>query len=146
MLSAIVLNTGSPHDLAALLAALVPAAVEGLVREVLVAGEAGPGVAALCEDAGAVLLPGGLPAAVSQARQDRLLIAPSTFMPAETWVRSLGEHLARGGRDAVISGFQGRRFWGAEKGHYAVMASRSTALNVADLKGLRRRLTAPARL
>ena len=86
MITVIVPAHDSAEPLAGLLAALVPAAVEGLVREVIVAdGDADPATAALCEDAGAILLRGSIAAAAAVAKGNWLLIlAPEIRFPSRS--------------------------------------------------------------
>jgi glycosyltransferase involved in cell wall biosynthesis len=94
MLSAIIPTLNSEDDLQVLLAALVPAAVDGLVREVICA-DAGSSdaTAVICEDAGAKLILGGLVAAAKTARNDRLLILPADLRLAPGWEEGLGRKL-----------------------------------------------------
>ena len=63
-----------------LLGDLAPAAVDGLIREVLVAdnGSDDP-TAVFCDDAGVDLVQGGVVAAAGQAKSNWLLILPSDF-------------------------------------------------------------------
>jgi len=88
-----------------MLADLVPAAVQGLVRDVLLAGPAQEGaVAALCEDAG-VVVAGDLRAAAGQARSDTILVLPGNLRLAPGWETALREHLAAApANDAVLFG------------------------------------------
>ncbi|PXA75769.1 cell wall biosynthesis glycosyltransferase, partial [Caulobacter sp. D4A] len=53
ILPAVAPGPASVHVLAQLLAHLVPAAVDGLVKEVVIAGPVEPGLDALIEDSGA---------------------------------------------------------------------------------------------
>ncbi|WP_304186525.1 glycosyltransferase [Phenylobacterium aquaticum] len=94
MLSAIIPTFNSQDDLQVLLAALVPAAVDGLVREVICA-DAGStdATAVICEDAGAKLIAGGLVAAAKAARNERLLILPADLRLAPGWEEGLGRKL-----------------------------------------------------
>lgn len=77
MLSVITCPDGGAPGLAALLSDLVPAAVSGLVRDVLVLdpGLSDADLQALCEAAGAVPVRGGPGVAVRQARSDLILLA-----------------------------------------------------------------------
>jgi glycosyltransferase involved in cell wall biosynthesis len=94
MLSAIIPTLNSEDDLQVLLAALVPAAVDGLVREVICAdGGSTDATAVLCEDAGAKLIGGGLVAAARSARNNRLLILPADLRLAPGWEEGLGRKL-----------------------------------------------------
>ena len=102
MISAIILTGGSERDLASILSALVPAAVDGLVRQVLVVsnGES-PAVAAICEDAGASLAP-DLSAAASSARADILLVLPENLRLRPGWHESVRRHLEGEGGRALV--------------------------------------------
>lgn len=94
MLSAIIPTLNSEEDLQVLLAALVPAAVDGLVREVICAdGGSTDATGVICEDAGAKLIAGGLVAAAQAARNDRLLILPADLRLAPGWEEGLGRKL-----------------------------------------------------
>lgn len=95
MLSAIIPTLNSEEDLQVLLAALVPAAVDGLVREVICAdGGSTDATGVICEDAGAKMVSGGLVAAAQAARNDRLLILPADLRLAPGWEEGLGRKLA----------------------------------------------------
>ena len=133
---------GDSDRLAGLLAALTSAAVEGLVREVLIACD-GPValLQALCDETGAECV-ADLPAAVSRAKSDLLLVAPPEFRPAEGWVERLTDHLREGGREAVLTGQGGRLF---KRGPEAILIGRSEAASKSQVAGLRRVLGARAR-
>ena len=77
MLSVITKPEGEAAALTGLLSDLVPAAVKGLVRDVLVLdpGNQDDDLAVLCEASGARRISGGLGVAVRQARSDLLLLA-----------------------------------------------------------------------
>lgn len=103
MITVIVPSRDAAEPLAGLLAALVPAAVDGLVREVIVAdGDADPATAALCEDAGATLLRGSIAAAAAVAKGNWLLIlAPDMLFPSR-WIEIVADHSARATRPALL--------------------------------------------
>lgn len=107
MLSALIPTSDSQDDLALLLAALVPAAVEGLVREVICA-DAGStdATAALCEDAGARLIQGGLVAAAAQARSDWLLILPVDLRLVGGWDDAVARRLSGSPARLKVSGMK----------------------------------------
>jgi hypothetical protein len=93
MISVILTASDYAKALARLLTALVPAAAEGLVREVAVIGAAGAS-AALADDAGADLFE-DLGAAMARARGPWLAGLPLTAMLAPDWMEVLAVHLAR---------------------------------------------------
>lgn len=103
MISVIVPTRDSGEALAGLLASLVPAAVDGLVRDVVVA-DAGStdATAALCEDAGATLVYGTIAAAVAVARGDWLLIAPPEMRFPPRWIETLADHVGREREPALL--------------------------------------------
>ena len=80
MFSVIIPALNQFDDLQSLLGDLTPAAVDGLIREVLVAdqGSEDP-TAVFCEDAGVDLVQGGLVATGQAAKSDWLLVLPVTF-------------------------------------------------------------------
>lgn len=102
MISAIVLAGRSERDLASMLAALVPAAVDGLVRQVaVVSGEPSQAVTELCEDAGATIVL-DLASAAAGARADLLLVVPEDLRLRPGWDESVRRHLeGQGGRALV---------------------------------------------
>jgi hypothetical protein len=103
MLSVIVVP-GDPAKLPGLLAALTEAAVEGLVRDVmLMAGEHPAVLDALCEATGAKLAPDWAQA-VQSARSDWLLVAPPDLRLKDGWVERLGLHLRDGVGEARLVG------------------------------------------
>ncbi|OXE35007.1 MAG: hypothetical protein CGW95_16530 [Phenylobacterium zucineum] len=66
--------------LQSLLSDLAPAAVDGLIREVLIAdGGSNDPTAVFCEDAGVDLVQGGLVAAAQRAKSAWLLVLPANF-------------------------------------------------------------------
>lgn len=144
MLSVILIARSSTPELGLAMAALVPGAVQGLVHQVVVADPAGgPEMAELCEDAGAVLVIGGLPEALTMARRDVILAAPTILRWPEDGLRRLSQALARGVREGVVRGegegglrglFQARP--------YGVVASRARfeAAASGGLAGVRRKL------
>ena len=102
MISVIVPTAESERDLAALLSVLVPAAVDGLVREVMVV-DAGPSraTAAICEDAGADVL-AGFADALRRARGDYVLALPASLRLRPGWDESVRRHLEDGGGAALL--------------------------------------------
>jgi hypothetical protein len=145
VLSVVILASDSAADAAALMRALVPAAVDGLVRDLVVA-QTGPGddLTDLCEAAGAALVRGGLAEAASLAKRDLVLVVPSGLRLPDMWMRRLGETLTRGVRAAVVAGEAERGLLAALKPRpYGLVAPREeiAALGAAgDLAALKRRL------
>lgn len=103
MLSVIV-TRGNPDRLAGLLAVLVAAAIEGLVRDVQLLEGADPGLLdALCDATGATTVK-DLSQAVAAARSDWLLVIPPELRLRDGWVERLGDHLRDGGGEARLKG------------------------------------------
>ena len=141
MLSVIITGVGEAAELERLLAELVPAAVDGLVRDVLLAAEPGADSAALCEDAG-VVLAGSLAAAARLARSDRVLMLPPDLRLAPGWREALAMLVKRTPRaDAVVFG-RAEGLLGRLGGRaFGVLLAREQAGgDEADLRRLRRTL------
>lgn len=138
MLTVIVEAGNSSERLPALLAQLTSAAVEGLVREVLIAGGGPPELlSVLSEETGAEVA-ANLDAAIAAARSERLLVLPASLKLRGDWLERLGGHLRSGGADALIAGVGGlllRRGYGVLIGKAAV-----GGLAHPDLKRIRRHL------
>lgn len=107
MLSVLIPTDDSAADLQALLPALVPAAVDGLIREVLAAdaGSTDPTLE-ICEDAGVRVVAGGLAAAAGAAKGEWLLVLPAGMRLPGDWAERLGAFLARGKRPALLPGLR----------------------------------------
>ena len=138
MLSVIVETAEAGDRLPALLAALTSAAVEGLVREVLISGGEPPELLA-------VLRADNLASALQAARSDRLLVVPAKIRLKRGWLELLATHLRGGGGDALLIGEGG--FFGEKP--YGVLIGRGPAVGLAhpDLKRLRGQLSRnPVRL
>lgn len=103
MLSVVITPAGGPEDLASLFARLVPAAVDGLVREVIYTGAADAIVEEICEATGARIVD-GLEAALTQAKGPWLLITPATFRPPEDWQDRAAAHAAHRSGPLKIKG------------------------------------------
>lgn len=146
----VIIDAGAAEDrLAGLLAVLTPAAVEGLVREVLVAGPAwselvADQVDALCDDTGAELA-GDLGQAIAWAKSDLLLVLPVAIRFRNGWVERLGDHLRDGGREAVLSGEKPPGLFARRPYGVIVGKAEAAALVEPDLKALRGKLGARAR-
>lgn len=125
------------------LALLTSAAVDGLVREVVIAG-GGPAdlLEVLREETGAELA-AGLAPAVAGAKADLLLVLPADFRPRLGWVEALGLHLRGGGREGLLAGEGGGLL---KRAPVAVLIGRTKAAELAhpDLNRLRRALGARA--
>jgi glycosyltransferase involved in cell wall biosynthesis len=105
MLSVIIPTHDSAADLQVLLAALVPAAMDGLVREVICAdaGSADPTLE-ICEDTGARVISGGLVAAAMAAKGEWVLLLPADIRLPGDWAEAMKAHLIRGKRPAIVRG------------------------------------------
>jgi hypothetical protein len=141
MLSVIVAAQGAEDRLAGLFAILTPAAVEGLVREVLVAGAietelVAEFVDALCQDMGAEAA-SDIGSAVERAKSEWLLVLPAAIRFRNGWVERLSDHLAAGPAGALVLG-EGRGLFSRRPA--GVLVRRDAALGQADLEGLRRKL------
>ena len=151
MLSVIVPTLNCEHDLANLLARLVPAAVDGLVAQVIaVDGGSTDATISICEDAGADVA-ATFTSAVAIARRDWILILPADLRLRGGWVEAVSGHLARGGGAALVQGErEGKgllaRFKPAPSGLLVAKAALRGAGPTLDLIGLRRKHGGRARL
>jgi hypothetical protein len=137
MLTVIVETGEAAERLPGLLAALTSAAVDGLVREVLIVGGPADLLDVLREETGAELAP-DLKGAIAVARSDRLLALPASLRLRSDWLARLGRHLREGGADALLVGEGGALSGRA----YGVLIGKTAAAGLAapDLKRLRRLL------
>ena len=103
MLSVVITPAGGPEDLASLFARLVPAAVDGLVREVIFAGLADADIGRICEATGARVA-AGLDAALGEAKGPWVLLAPATFRPPDDWQDRAAAHVAHRSGSLKIKG------------------------------------------
>ncbi|HEY3948235.1 cell wall biosynthesis glycosyltransferase [Phenylobacterium sp.] len=139
MLSVIVETAEAGDRLPALLAALTSLAVEGLVREVRIAGGGPPELLAVLREETGAELSADLAAGLVEARSDRVLVLPAKIRLRAGWLEGLARHLKGGGGDALIlgepAGFLRERPFG-------VLLPRATAASLAhpDLKRLRGKL------
>jgi len=137
MLTVIVETGEAAERLPGLLAQLTSAAVDGLVREVLIVGGPADLLDVLREETGADLAD-DLAGAIAMARSERLLFLPAALKLRSDWLASLGRHLREGGGTASLVG-EG----GALSGRgYGVLIGKAAAAALArpDLKRLRRQL------
>jgi hypothetical protein len=144
MLTVIIETGDKAHALPALLAALTPAAVSGLVRQVLVAAPEPTDLAlALCEECGADLVRGGIAEAAVRARSDRLLVLPPDIRFPPGWIENLMDHLGSGGPNGIVPGEATgglfKRLWARPSGAL-ISKGRLEGLAHPDLEGLRRHL------
>lgn len=145
MLSVLIPTRNSAQDLEALFPVLVPAAVDGVVREVIAVDSGSTDrTLEICEDAGAEVLTRGLVAAAKAARADQLLILPPSMRLRRGWEEPVLAHLMRGGGRGVMAG-EGTswldRLLG--RGDLAVLAPQRVVAAlppVRDLAELRRRI------
>ena len=141
MISVVVSTANADRDLAALLSALVPAAVDGLVREVLVA-DAGSTDAtlAICEDAGADVV-ADFAAALRRARGDDVLVLPVSLRLRPGWDESVRRHLEEGGGPALLVSREPGLLERLTGPKLAGVLTRTQSLDgVGDLAALRRRV------
>lgn len=104
MLSVIVPTLNSERDLANLLGRLVPAAVDGLVAQVIVLdGGSTDATLEISQDAGADQA-ATLPEALAIARRDWILILPVDLRLRGGWDGALGGHLTRRAGPALVLG------------------------------------------
>jgi hypothetical protein len=145
MLSVIVVATEEGERLPGILAVLTSAAVEGLVREVTIAG-GGPRdlLDVLREETGAELA-GSIGEAAKAAKSELLLIVPADYRPGPGWVEALALHLRGGGREALLAG-EGGSFLKPASGGVLIGRAKAQALAHPDLKRLRRELGRAPRL
>ena len=141
MISVVVFTANADRDLAVLLSALVPAAVDGLVREVLVV-DAGSTDAtlAICEDAGAHVV-AGFAAALRRAKGDYVLALPVALRLRPGWDESVRRHLEEGGGPALLVAREPglrERLTGPKLA--GVLARAQTLDGLADIAALRRRV------
>jgi hypothetical protein len=140
MICVILTAADDPKPLARLLTALVPAAADGLVREVAVVGADGPS-RAIADDAGADCFE-TFAEAVADARSAWLAGLPPTATLTPDWMAIVADHLARdlAAPARLVARPAGLRFGAAPEGW--LVPKRLTALAGAveqDLQRLARR-------
>lgn len=132
----VIVETGEAGDrLPALLGVLTSAAIEGLVRDVLIAGGGPPELLEVLRDETGAELATDLAEAIGVARSDWLLVLPGKIRLRNGWLDALAGHLRDGGRDALVIG-EGGALSGRS---YGVLIGKSAAGALArpDLKRLR---------
>jgi hypothetical protein len=136
MLSVIVETADAGDRLPALLSALTSAAVDGLVREVLIAGGGPPELLAVLREETGAELADDLAVGIAASRSDRLLVLPARIRLRPGWLEALGRHLREGGGDAVVVGEGGGLL---RETVFGVVVGRAAAAGLAhpDLKRLR---------
>jgi len=138
MLSVIVETAEAGDRLPALLASLTSAAVDGLVREVLIAGGGPPELLAVLREETGAELAADLKSAIAAARSERLLVLPAAIRLRSDWLQALGGHLREGGGDAIVAGAGG--MLGARAFGLLIGRPAAAALAHPDLNRLRRQL------
>jgi hypothetical protein len=138
MLTVIVETADAGDRLPALLAALTSAAVEGLVREVLIAGGGPPELLAVLREETGAELADDLAAAIKAARSERLLVLPAKIRLKSGWLEMLARHLREGEGDAVIVGEGG--FFSEKPFGVLIGQAAAAGLTHPDLKRLRGKL------
>jgi len=107
MISVVLVASEDLPGLAAQMGMLVPAAVDGLVKEVVLVSGGEPGVEALAEDSGARLVTTSgdrLAAGAAAVRGDWILTLRATPLLREGWREPVEKHLAGGaGAPAVLT-------------------------------------------
>jgi glycosyltransferase involved in cell wall biosynthesis len=103
MISAVLATLNDQRRLGETLAALVPAFVDGLIRQVIIA-DAGSTDATLeiADDAGATIIKGDLRAGMAAAKEPWLLLLDPGARLAPGWDDGLRAHIAGGQRAGVI--------------------------------------------
>ena len=102
MISVVMATLNSERDLVEALSPLIPASVDGLVRELVVSDSgSSDGTLAILDVAGAVLAEGGLNGAAQAARGPWLLVIASTSRLTYEWPVPARRHLDVGKDRAV---------------------------------------------
>lgn len=137
MLTVVIPALNRAPELQGLLAVLVPAAVDGLVRQVIVVGRGSTDETAdICEDAGADLV-ADFGEAATTARYDKVLVLPVAMRLKPGWETALGGRLARGGQPGVMGGLREGWFKAPTVG---VLTAREDLSRAGDFTALRRKV------
>ena len=141
MISVVIPTLNSERGLPAALARLVPAAVDGLVREVIIVdGGSDDGTAAIAEMSGARLLKAErgrgmqLAAGAARARFPWLLFLHADTVLAEGWEREAGAYITRVDGGACAAGAAAFRFALDDQGLRPRLLERLVALRCALLR------------
>ncbi|MBP7649195.1 MAG: glycosyltransferase [Phenylobacterium sp.] len=143
MLSVIIPTFNSSTHLQELLPVLVPAAVDGLVREVMAADEGSTDpTLMICDDAGVEVVTDGIAQAMKRARQDWILLLPPDIRLTHDWA----DRVARGIKQGRSAGLKGQSDAGSlldrlKPGSWGLLVRKSELGNLApgaDMAGLRR--------
>lgn len=145
MISVVLQTTGDEEALVGTLAALVPAAAEGVVRDVVIVdGSANPGIPKIAEGAGCVYIKGPsargrrLSVGAEAAKGPWLLFLAPGVEPDESWTRDARQFIERADRKGVsgsraaafrLSFDDGRSIWhrlfGPPGGAYGLLIHRN---------------------
>jgi len=105
MISVVMVTARDPMAVAALLEELVPSAVNGLVREVILPTvESTPETRDIADDAGATLIDGTFDAAVYAAKSRWVLILEASLPRQAGWLEKVARHVSRGSGECRIGG------------------------------------------
>ena len=137
MLTVIVEAGDSSDRLPALLGCLTSAAVDGLVREVLIAGGGPPELLAVLREETGAGLSVSIAGAAATAKSEQILLLPASIRLKPSWLAALGEHLRGGGGEAIVQGLGGGFL---RRGPFGVLANQTRVLLHPDLHRLRRNL------
>ncbi len=108
MLSVIIPTNDDPAGLVRTLAALVPMAMDGFVKEVILADPANqPSTIEIAEETGAKIVEGALQDACATARHPWLLILGSGRILPQGWEEEAARHIAHHGSKAATWGKAG---------------------------------------
>jgi len=103
MISAILATLNDDRRLGETLAVLVPAFVDGLVRQVIIADQGSTdSTLEIADDAGATIIKGDLRAGIAAAKEPWLLLLDPGARMAIGWDDVLRDHIAGGPRPGVI--------------------------------------------
>jgi len=104
MISVILATLNSEKDLIGALSPLVPGSLEGVIHELVVCdGGSTDATLAILEEAGAVMVEGGLEAAVDKAKGPWLLVIQPGSRLTYEWIEPVRRHLeAKGGARRLV--------------------------------------------